>query len=76
MSECTACAALENMPTTSSPHANLLLHSQVDINYGATATGNAQYYICRECGTEWERDVARSEPDAVWKHPSKPLGPT
>ena len=39
----------------------------------ATASGVAQYYVCHACGAQWERDVARSEPDAVWKHPDKPV---
>lgn len=73
MTECSDCAALENAPVDTSPHAKLLLHSEANINFGATASGVAQYYVCRECGTQWERDVARSEPDAVWKHASKPL---
>jgi hypothetical protein len=29
--------------------------------------------VCHLCGTKWERDVARSEPDAVWKHTSRQL---
>ena len=74
MAECTDCAALENAPVGTSPHANLLLHSEANINFSATATGVAQYYICHACGTQWERDVARVEPDAVWKHPEKPVG--
>jgi hypothetical protein len=74
MALCTACRELENAPVDTSPHANLLLHSEADINFGATAAGVAQYYMCNACGAQWERDVARSEPDAVWKHPDKPLG--
>lgn len=73
MPACPACAALEGAPALTSPHANLLLHSEAGINFGATATGVAEYYICHACGTQWERDVARSEPTAVWKHPPKPL---
>lgn len=73
MSECSACAALHNAPVSTSPHGNLLLHSEAGINFGATATGQAQYYVCHECGTKWERDIARSEPDALWKHAEKPL---
>lgn len=71
--ECSACAALENAPVSTSPHANLLLHSQAGINFGATASGHADYYVCHECGTQWERDLARSEPGATWKHPERPL---
>lgn len=73
MALCSACESLENAPVSTSPHAELLLHSEADINFGATATGVAQYYVCHACGTRWERDVARSEPDAVWKHTGKPL---
>ncbi len=73
MTECADCAALENASDNTSPHANLLLHSEVNINFGATASGVEQYYVCHACGTQWERDVARSEPDAVWKRTSKPL---
>jgi hypothetical protein len=73
MSTCSACQELENAPASASPHANLLLHSEVDINFGATATGVAQFYVCHACGTKWERDVARSEPHSAWKHATKPL---
>ena len=73
MSACPACAALENAPASAAPHANLLLHSQAGINFGATASGHAEFYVCHACGTTWERDVARSEPDALWKHASRPL---
>ena len=73
MTQCADCAALENAPVATSPHANLLLYSEANINFSATATGVAQYYVCHACGTKWERDVARSEPDAVWKHTNKPL---
>ena len=71
--ECSACAALENAPVAASPHANLLLHSQANINFGATASGHAEYYVCHVCSTYWERDLARSEPNATWKHPERPL---
>ncbi|MDQ9172115.1 hypothetical protein Q8A64_17015 [Oxalobacteraceae bacterium R-40] len=73
MSMCSDCRELENAPVSTSPHANLLLHSEADINFGATATGVAQYYVCNACGMKWERDVARSEPEAVWKPSDKPL---
>lgn len=73
MSECAACTALNQAPASTSPHANLLLHSQAGINFGGTATGHVEYYVCHACGTKWERDVARSEPDAVWMHTSKQL---
>ncbi len=73
MPACPACAALENAPAMTAPHANLLLHSQAGINFGATASGHVEYYVCHACGTTWERDVARSEPDALWKHASRPL---
>jgi hypothetical protein len=73
MPACPACAALNGMPADTSPHANLLLHSEAGINFGATATGTAEYYICNACGSAWERDRARSEPNAVWKPASKPL---
>lgn len=73
MSLCTACQELENAPVSTSPHAELLLHSEADINFGATAKGVAQYYVCHACGTQWERDVAPSEPNALWKHPDKPV---
>jgi hypothetical protein len=72
MSACSACAALEGAPASKSPHANLLLYSEAEINFGATASGQAQYYVCHACGTAWERDVAYSEPNAVWKHWHKP----
>lgn len=73
MSICSACAALEGAPAVTAPHANLLLHSDAGINFGATATGRAEYYICHACGSQWERDLARSEPDAKWKPASRPL---
>lgn len=73
MPDCPDCAALENASTVTSPHANLLLHSQAEINFGATSTGRAEYYVCHVCGAKWERDVARSEPDARWKRASKPF---
>jgi hypothetical protein len=73
MDICPACQELENAPVSTSPHANLLLHSEADINFGATAAGVAQYYVCNACGTRWERDVARSEPDAVWERVDRPL---
>lgn len=73
MPVCAACAALEGAAASTAPHASLLLYSQAEINYGATASGQATYYVCNTCGACWERDVARSEPDAVWKHADKPL---
>lgn len=68
MPACPDCAALHKTSTFTSPHANLLLHSQAGINYGGTATGHVEYYVCHACGTKWARTVARSEPDAVWEH--------
>jgi hypothetical protein len=73
MHQCPACAELNNASVLTSPHANLLLHSEAGINFGGTATGRVEYYVCHECGAKWERDVARSEPDAVWKHTSRQL---
>ncbi|GIZ52841.1 hypothetical protein [Noviherbaspirillum aridicola] len=70
---CPACAALENAPVTVSPHARLLLHSDAPINFSATATGYVEYYVCHDCGMQWERARARSEPGARWQHSSKPL---
>jgi hypothetical protein len=67
MPACADCAALEQKSVAASPHANLLLHSQAGINFGGTATGTVEYYVCHACGMKWERTVARSEPDAVWK---------
>lgn len=71
MPPCPDCAALEKAPVTVSPHAQLLLHSQAGINFGGTATGHVEYYVCHACGTKWERNVARSEPDAIWQHTDK-----
>ncbi len=73
MPDCPACIALDGANSAVSPHANLLLHSDAGINFGATATGHIEYYVCRACGAKWERERARSEPDAVWKHTSRPL---
>lgn len=73
MSDCADCAAMANAPVSTSPHANLLLHSQAGINFGGTATGHVEYYLCHACGAKWERSIARSEPDAVWRRTSKPL---
>lgn len=68
MPACPDCAELDKASVSTSPHANLLLHSQAGINFGGTATGHVEYYLCNVCGTKWERTVARSEPDAEWKH--------
>ncbi|HEY8607971.1 MAG TPA: hypothetical protein VIM12_12725 [Noviherbaspirillum sp.] len=73
MTPCPDCAALRDAPTSTSPHANLLLHSDVAINFSATATGRVEYYLCHRCGAQWERTRARSEPDATWRSSSKPL---
>lgn len=73
MPECEDCRALAGASVTVSPHANLLLHSQAGINFGATASGHVEYYVCHRCGAKWERTVARSEPDATWMHASKAL---
>jgi hypothetical protein len=73
MPECPACIALNNQPVLTSPHANLLLYSQAGINFGGTASGHVEYYVCHVCGAQWERDVARSEPNAVWQHATRPL---
>lgn len=74
MPACPDCAALEKQSVAVSPHANLLLHSQAGINFGGTATGHVEYYLCHACGAKWERTIARSEPHAVWTRTSKPLG--
>ena len=73
MSACPACIALEGASVATAPHANLLLYSETGINFWEKATGLAEYYVCHACGSSWERDLARSEPDAVWKHASRPL---
>ena len=73
MAQCADCQALEGKNVVESPHAALLLHSQAGINFGATATGHVEYYVCHTCGAKWERTVARSEPDAVWRHTDRPL---
>lgn len=70
---CADCAELENAPASTSPHANLLLHSEAPINFSATATGHVEYYVCHACGMQWERTRARSEPQARWQPSSKPL---
>lgn len=67
MPECADCAAMNRKPVSTSPHAKLLLDSEAGINFGGTATGRVQYYVCHACGTRWTRNVARSEPDAVWE---------
>lgn len=71
---CPACLALDKANVSVSPHASLLLESDAGINFGATATGHVEYYVCNLCGMRWERIRARSEPDAVWK-PAKPQAP-
>lgn len=73
MPACPACIALDGAPVTTAPHANLLLYSEAGINFWEKATGVAEYYVCHACGAAWERDLARSEPDAVWKPASRPL---
>lgn len=73
MSECPDCSALLSAPAQTSPHAALLLHSDAGINFGGTATGRVEYYRCHRCGTRWEREIARSETEAVWRHTDKPL---
>ncbi|RJF98518.1 hypothetical protein D3871_08350 [Noviherbaspirillum saxi] len=73
MSVCNECASLAGANTATSPHANLLLHSEAAINFGATATGRIEYYICNRCGTAWERERAKSEPQAVWRHSTRTL---
>lgn len=73
MVECDACRALDGSPAASSPHANLLLHSEAPINFGATASGHIEYYICHLCGKQWQRVRARSESGAVWQAAEKPL---
>lgn len=71
MMECEDCAGLEGASALTSPHANLLLHSDALINYGATASGRIEYYRCNLCGTKWERVRARSEPEARWTRSNK-----
>lgn len=73
MPACSDCAHLHKQSVTVSPHAYLLLHSQAGINFGGTASGHVEYYVCNACGTKWARTVARSEPDAVWEHSDKPF---
>ncbi|HJV79439.1 hypothetical protein [Noviherbaspirillum sp.] len=73
MEECADCKALDGKNAVVSPHANLLLHSQAGINFGGTATGHIEYYVCHACGARWERNVARSEPGAVWRHTARRL---
>lgn len=70
---CVDCAAQANAPVAVSPHAKLLLHSEAPINFAGTATGHVEYYVCHECGMQWERTRARSEPSARWQRSSKPL---
>lgn len=73
MPDCADCRELDGRNAATSPHANLLLHSQAGINFGGTASGHVEYYICHACGAKWERTVARSEPHAAWKHTDRPL---
>ena len=73
MPACSDCATLYQTPVSTSPHANLLLHSQAGINFGGTASGHVEYYVCHACGTKWERMVARSEPEALWEHTRRQL---
>jgi hypothetical protein len=73
MAECADCVALNKAPALTSPHANLLLHSQAGINLGGTGAGHVEYYVCHVCGTKWARDIVRSEPEAVWAHTARPL---
>ncbi len=73
MNECEDCARLFGTNATTSPHANLILHSDALINYGATASGRIEYYRCNRCGAKWERIRARSEPEARWTYTSKEL---
>lgn len=71
MIECEECARLDGTSTITWPHANLLLHSDTLINYGATASGHIEYYLCNRCGMKWERIRAKSEPEACWTHSTK-----
>jgi hypothetical protein len=73
MPVCKECLALEGANIVTSPHANLLLHSEAPINFGATATGRIEYYVCNVCGMQWERERARSEPEAIWQHSRRAL---
>lgn len=73
MPECPDCAALEGANVSVSPHANLLLHSEAGINFGATATGHVEYFVCHACGTKWARERARSAPYAEWTRTTKQL---
>ena len=73
MPDCADCSAMAGAPVTVSPHANLLLHSEANINFGATATGRIEYYVCHACHAQWERERARVEPDAVWQHARRVL---
>jgi hypothetical protein len=73
MADCTDCLALEGASVATSPHAHLLLHSEAPINFGATATGSVEYYVCHACAAKWARTRARSEPDAVWERTTKEL---
>ncbi len=73
MPACEACNALDGAPVDTAPHANLLLYTAAEINFWETATGSAEFYVCHACGATWERDIARSEPDAVWKPSTRPL---
>ena len=70
---CPDCLALDGANVSVSPHASLLLHSDAGINFGTTASGHVEYYVCNTCGTKWERIRARSEPDAQWRHTTRPL---
>jgi hypothetical protein len=71
MPECIDCIALDHASVSTSPHANLLLHSQAGINLGGTGEGHVEYYVCHACGTKWARSMARSEPDALWEHTTR-----
>lgn len=70
---CPDCLALDGANVSVAPHARLLLHSDAGINFGATASGHVEYYVCNACGMKWERIQARSEPDATWRHTAKNL---
>lgn len=70
---CPDCLSLDGANVSVSPHANLLLHSDAGINFGATASGHVEYYVCNACATKWERIRARSEPEAQWRHTEKEL---
>lgn len=71
MADCEECQKIDGATAMTSPHAQLLLHSDALINYGATASGRIEYYRCNNCGAKWERVRAKSEPDARWSHTNK-----